>query len=78
MIVEIISPDKVLYKGDLSAVQLPGIDGSFEILDHHAPLVSILKAGSIKLVDVKKKEKLIPINGGVIEVLDNSVKILVE
>lgn len=78
MIVEIISPDKVLYKGDLSAVQLPGIDGSFEILDHHAPLVSILKAGSIKLVDVKKKEKLIPINGGVIEVLENSVKILVE
>ena len=78
MIVEIISPDKVLFKGDLSAVQLPGIDGSFEILDHHAPLVSILKRGEIKLVDAKKKEKIIPVNGGVIEVLENSVKILVE
>ena len=78
MIVEIISPDKVLFKGDLSAVQLPGIDGSFEILDHHAPLVSILKQGEIKLVDAKKKEKIIPVNGGVIEVLENSVKILVE
>ena len=78
MIVEIISPDKVLFKGDLSAVQLPGIDGSFEILDHHAPLVSILKQGEIKLVDTKKKEKIIPVNGGVIEVLENSVKILVE
>ena len=78
MIVEIISPDKVLFKGELSVVQLPGIDGSFEILDHHAPLVSILKKGEIKLVDAKKKEKLIPVNGGVIEVLENSVKILVE
>ena len=78
MIVEIISPDKVLFKGDLSAVQLPGIDGSFEILDHHAPLVSILKQGEIKLVDTKKKEKIISVNGGVIEVLENSVKILVE
>jgi len=78
MIVEIISPDKVLFKGELSAVQLPGIDGSFEILDHHAPLVSILKEGEIKMVDAKKKEKLIPVNGGVIEVLENSVKILVE
>lgn len=78
MIVEVISPDKVIFQGELSAVQLPGIDGSFEILDHHAPLVSILKEGSIKLVDSKKKETFIEVQGGVIEVLNNGVKILVE
>ena len=78
MTVEIISPDKVLFKGELSAVQLPGIDGSFEILDHHAPLVSILKKGKIKMVDAKKREQFIDVNGGVIEVLKNNIKILVE
>ncbi len=78
MKVEIISPDKVLFKGELSAVQLPGIDGSFEILDHHAPLVSILKEGTVKMVDPKKNENTIEVKGGVIEVLNNEVKILVE
>ncbi|OIP01465.1 MAG: ATP synthase F1 subunit epsilon [Bacteroidetes bacterium CG2_30_33_31] len=78
MNVEIISPDKSIFKGELNLIQLPGIDGSFEIMDHHAPLVSILKKGKIKLVDAKKKVDFIEINGGVIEVLNNYVKILVE
>jgi F-type H+-transporting ATPase subunit epsilon len=78
MKVEIISPDKVLFEGDLKSVVLPGIDGFFEILDHHAPLVSVLKEGKIKLTDPKKKESFIDVKGGVIEVLENHVKILVE
>jgi len=78
MNVEIISPDKSIFKGELNLIQLPGIDGSFEIMDHHAPHVSILKKGKIKLVDAKKKVDFIEINGGVIEVLNNYVKILVE
>jgi len=78
MIVEIITPDKVVFEGEANKVLLPGIDGWFEILDHHAPLVSILTAGDIKLTDTKKKEHLIAVNGGVIEVNDNRVKILAE
>ena len=78
MIVEIITPDKVVFEGEAKAVRLPGIDGWFEILNHHAPLVSILGAGEIKVTDPNKKEQLIPINGGVIEVNDNHVKILAE
>jgi F-type H+-transporting ATPase subunit epsilon len=78
MIVEIITPDKVVFEGEADLVRLPGIDGSFEILDHHAPLVSILGEGEIKVIDPKKKEHMVPVNGGVIEVANNHVKILAE
>ncbi len=78
MIVEIISPDKVLFSGISKIVQLPGIDGSFEIMNNHAPLVSILVKGKIKLVDEKNRETFFEVNGGVIEVLKNDVKILIE
>ncbi len=77
MIVEIITPDKTIYKGEAQLVQLPGIDGSFEILENHAPLISALIKGNIK---VKKngKEESFEINGGVIEVLNNKVLILAQ
>ncbi|MCK5857398.1 MAG: ATP synthase F1 subunit epsilon [Bacteroidales bacterium] len=78
MIVEIITPDKVVFEGEANKVLLPGIDGWFEILNHHAPLVSIISAGDIKVTDSNKKEHMIAVNGGVIEVNDNHVKILAE
>ena len=78
MIIEIISPDKVLFNGSADVVQLPGIDGSFEILNNHAPLISILRNGKIKLIDEKQAESFFDIKGGVIEVLNNTVKILIE
>ena len=78
MKVDVITPDKTIFSGDLELVRLPGIDGSFEILNYHAPLVSILGKGEMKLVDHKKKEQLIEINGGVIEVNNNVIRILVE
>ncbi len=51
MKLEIISPDKSVFTGEVSLVQLPGIDGSFEILNNHAPLISVLKKGKIKIKD---------------------------
>ncbi|RLD38410.1 MAG: ATP synthase F1 subunit epsilon [Bacteroidetes bacterium] len=77
MQVEIITPDTEIFKGEAELVQLPGIDGSFEILNNHAPLISALQKGKIK---VKKSgtEKFYEINGGVIEVLENKVLILAE
>lgn len=77
MNLEIITPDTTIYKGEAELVQLPGIDGSFEILNNHAPLISALKQGKIK---IKKngKEEFFEINGGVIEVLENKVLILAE
>ena len=78
MVVDVITPDKTLFAGELELVRVPGIDGTFEVLDHHAPLVSILIKGTVKLVDSKKKVQEIEINGGVIEVNNNTVKILAE
>lgn len=79
MQVEIITPDKEIYKGEAILVQLPGIDGSFEILNNHAPLISALKEGKIKLKKTKEsKDEFYEINGGVIEVLNNKVLILAE
>lgn len=78
MFVEIITPDKIVFSGELELLQLPGIDGSFEILNRHAPMVSILAAGKLRLLDHKKNEQLIDIKGGVVEVSENRVKILAE
>ena len=79
MKVDIITPDSTLFSGDqVVLVQLPGIDGSFEILNDHAPLISILKKGKVKLQNKGEKEQYFDINGGVIEVLSNKVLILAE
>jgi F-type H+-transporting ATPase subunit epsilon len=79
MKVDIITPDSTLFSGDqVELVQLPGIDGSFEVLNDHAPLISILKKGRVKLQNKGEKEQYFEINGGVIEVLSNKILILAE
>jgi len=79
MQVEIITPDKEIFKGEAVLIQLPGIDGSFEILNNHAPLISALKQGQIKLKKTKEgKDEFFEVNGGVIEVLNNKVLVLAE
>jgi F-type H+-transporting ATPase subunit epsilon len=78
MNVEIIDPDKTIFKGEANVVQLPGKDGSFEILNNHAPLISVLKKGKIKIVDQSNIPQFFDIKGGVIEVLRNKVLILAE
>jgi F-type H+-transporting ATPase subunit epsilon len=77
MNLEIITPDKTIYKGEAELVQLPGIDGSFEILNNHAPLISALKKGKVKIKKNGSTE-FFEINGGVIEVLNNKILILAE
>jgi F-type H+-transporting ATPase subunit epsilon len=80
MKVEIITPESVIFTGDeVQLIQLPGIDGSFEVLNRHAPLISVLKKGRIKLITKGvKEEQYFEIKGGVIEVLNNSVLVLAE
>jgi len=79
MKLNIITPDNVLFNGDnVHLVQLPGVDGSFEVMNNHAPLISVLRKGKIK-VEIKGENTLsFDINGGVIEVLENHVQILAE
>ncbi len=78
MKLEIITPEKTLYEGEVSLVQLPGIDGSFEILNNHAPLISVLKKGKIKIKDEQEKLQYFEVKGGVIEVMKNKVLVLAE
>ncbi len=77
MTVDILTPEKKLYSGEATAVQLPGINGSFQILKNHAALISALKQGVVK-VDAEKDSKSFTITGGFCEVLNNKVTVLVE
>ncbi len=78
MTLEIITPETTLYQGTAKALQVPGTDGLLGILDHHAAMISTLKEGKIKITDEKGAETLFPINGGVVEVLNNKVIILAD
>ena len=78
MKLEIITPESTLYEGEVSLVQMPGINGSFEILNNHAPLISVLQKGKIKIKNQAGKEEFFEVKGGVVEVLHNKVLILAE
>jgi len=78
MQLEIITPDKKLFEGEVSLVQLPGKDGSFELLNNHAPIVSALGVGKIKLVDKEGKTQFFEIKSGVIEMSKNKIIVLAE
>ena len=78
MTLEILTPDRKVFSGDVYGVQLPGISGSFELLDKHAPLVSALKAGNLKILRDKTSTTSYSIQGGFVEVINNKATVLVE
>jgi F-type H+-transporting ATPase subunit epsilon len=79
MNLEILTPEKKLFSGEVYGIQMPGISGSFEVLEKHAPLVSALKAGRIKVLKDKQSHfSFFDIGGGFVEVLNNKVTVLVE
>ena len=80
MNLEILTPERKLYSGDVYGVQLPGVDGLFEVMERHAPLVSALKAGQLKVLRSRAANdtSLFAIKGGFVEVLNNNVTELVE
>ena len=77
MKVEILTPEKKLYSADVNLVKVPGTKGSFEILKKHAPLISTLEKGQIKILDQKNEPVFFDIASGVIEVHKDLVTILV-
>ena len=78
MTLEILTPEKKIFSGEVYGVQLPGIDGSFEVLEKHAPLVSALKAGKLKILKDKNATAHYTIQGGFVEVLNNKATVLVQ
>ena len=75
MIVEVITPDEVLFSGEAVSVKLPGTSGSFEALANHEPLLSSLEKGTI-IVRTSAGEETFEVAGGIVEVLNNKVVVL--
>ena len=93
MILEIVSPESSLFKGEVTSIFLPGVDGAFQILNNHAPIVSILKKGTIKIsannftfskevaakfTKVNEQMYTLDIASGTIEMKDNKVIVLAD
>lgn len=92
MYLEIVSPEATLYKGEITAVSAPGLDGSFQILSTHAPLVASLQAGALKIQGVSELSEAhaskfsalekgvytLAINSGTLEVKNNRIIVLAD
>jgi len=78
MTLEILTPERKIFSGEVYGVQLPGISGLFEVLDKHAPMVSALKAGKLKILTDKSSTVLYNIQSGFAEILNNKATVLVE
>jgi F-type H+-transporting ATPase subunit epsilon len=78
MKIEIITPDKKVFEGDIKSVRVPGKKGSFQVLNDHAPIISTLDKGSVIMVDIQGKEIIFEISGGVIEVKANKIILLAD
>ena len=93
MLLEIVSPEAKLFSGEVTSVTLPGVDGSFQLLNHHASIVSILKEGNVKIVaasfdfsnqsednfvKINNQTYTLKIKSGTIEMKDNKVIVLAD
>ncbi|MBS3807964.1 MAG: ATP synthase F1 subunit epsilon [Bacteroidales bacterium] len=78
MELEIISPDQQLFKGRVELIRVPGSKDPFEVLQYHAPIISTLEKGQIKIEESAGSPQYFDIEGGLIEVQRNKVIILAE
>tara|TARA_B100001142_G_scaffold329907_1_gene395029 strand:+ start:3699 stop:3935 length:237 start_codon:yes stop_codon:yes gene_type:complete len=78
MILEIITPEKVAFKGEVTSVKLPGTSGEFEVLNNHAPIISTLTRGSIRVIKADNNTEIFDVNGGVIEMQNNKIIVLAD
>jgi F-type H+-transporting ATPase subunit epsilon len=78
MKIEIITPDRKVFEGDVKSIRVPGKKGSFQVLKDHAPIVSTLDNGPVFMVDQNGNESVYEIDGGVIEVKANKIILLAD
>ena len=92
MYLEIVSPEATLFKGEVNSVAVPGVDGEFQMLNNHAPIVSLLGKGKVKIygnISLSKEfkdkfeqggkdETILHINSGTIEMKNNRVIVLAD
>ncbi len=78
MHLSIVTPDKNVFAGEVTGVKVPGTNGSFELLNHHAPIISTLGKGEVRITTKNDGEKKMSIDGGILEMLNDKVIILAE
>ncbi|MGE5400799.1 MAG: ATP synthase F1 subunit epsilon [Ignavibacteriales bacterium] len=78
LFLEVISPSKIAYAGNIRSITLPGTMGSFQVLYNHAPLISTIEIGKVKIVDENGSVRYFATGGGTVEVKDNKVLLLAE
>lgn len=91
MFLEIVTPEATLFKGEVESIAVPGVNGEFEMLKDHAPIVSLLKEGYVKIFgDVQLEEEVeakfekkdkgtwLAINSGTLEMKENKVIVLAD
>jgi F-type H+-transporting ATPase subunit epsilon len=92
MFLEIVTPEASIFKGEVESVTVPGVDGEFQMLNNHAPIVSLLQEGKIKIQgnldfdeayqdrfkSLDKNTSILSIQSGTIELNDNKIIILVD
>ncbi len=77
MQLNILTPELKVFSGEVDSVQLPGVDGRFEVLNNHAPMIASIKEGSVKIRSAAGKQEF-KLKSGIVEVLNNSVSVLTE
>ncbi|WP_321288713.1 ATP synthase F1 subunit epsilon [uncultured Sunxiuqinia sp.] len=78
MFLEIITPSKKVFSGEITLIKLPGAKGSFEILKNHAPIISTLDEGKIKIIESNEQISFFDVDGGVVEAMNNKIIVLAE
>jgi F-type H+-transporting ATPase subunit epsilon len=78
MQLEILSPERKIFSGNVYGVQLPGTEGSFEILENHAPMIASLGKGRMKIIKDRNADELYEISAGFVEVMNNKATVLIE
>jgi F-type H+-transporting ATPase subunit epsilon len=78
MKIEIVTPDKKIFDGEIKSVRVPGKKGSFQVLKDHAPIISTLENGLVRIIDQENNEINYEISGGVIEVKANKIILLAD
>ena len=77
MQLNILTPELKIFSGEVDSVQLPGVDGKFEVLNNHAPMIASIREGSVKIRSTAGKQEF-KVKSGIVEVLKNTVSVLTE
>lgn len=75
---DVVTPEKNVYSGEITSVKVPATTGSFEVLVNHAPIIASVGKGTVRIIEANGNRIEMEVEGGVAEVLNNKVTVLVE